>query len=113
MPAKRGEIPDWAARERQADLAWIAANLAAFESAASAGFEREGRGAIVVDTTVQPTRQGHPYGYFDQRFIEEHEDDPNILRLVRQHKPATECVVILLKKGDKTSAYRVRLPTYG
>ena len=44
-------IPDWAERERWADLAWISDNLPAFHSAASIAYEVLGRGAVVVETT--------------------------------------------------------------
>ena len=58
---RRPLIPEWAAQERLSDLAWIQENLNVFWTAAEAQYRREGRGAIVVDTTVRPTGAGNPF----------------------------------------------------
>ena len=50
MTPENKKIPDWAHRERQADLDWIAENLDVFWTAATAAFEDIGRGAIVIGT---------------------------------------------------------------
>jgi hypothetical protein len=58
---KNRDIPAWAREERQGDLGWIAENLDAFSAIASVAFEDEGRGAIVVDTTIQGSLRGTWY----------------------------------------------------
>jgi hypothetical protein len=55
MTSETHSIPDWASRERESDLAWVQENRELFRAVASLGFEDVGRGAIVVDTTLQPT----------------------------------------------------------
>jgi hypothetical protein len=105
-------IPDWAERERWADLGWITDNLLAFHSAASIAYEVLGRGAVVVDTTVVETTYrthagGHPAAYLTQEQIARYED-ADIDRLIAGYTPAEELVVILLKDAWRTSAYRVR-----
>ena len=100
-------IPDWALQEREADLGWIAENLDVFSAVASAAFEDEGRGAIVVDTTSQAMPSaGHPFGYFSQEQIEELGDE-DTSRMVAEYEPAQEFVVVLLKRDDHVSTYRV------
>ena len=100
-------LPGWARRERQSDLDWIVANLHVFVPVAEAAFKELGRGAIVVDTTSRPTREGNPFGYFPQEQLLQYEDE-DINRLVREYDPETEFVVVLLKPSDRTSSYRVQ-----
>jgi hypothetical protein len=107
MTPENPNIPDWAQRERQGDLGWIAENLDAFSAIASLAFKDEGRGAIVVDVMSQPVPgAGHPFGYFSQETIEQ-QDDEDITRMVAEYDPAQEFVVVLLKPQDRTSTYRV------
>ena len=107
MTPEHRDIPDWARRERQGDLGWIAENLDAFSAIASLAFKDEGRGAIVVDVTSQPVPgAGHPFAYFSQETIEK-QDDEDITRMVAEYDPAQEFVVVLLKPKDRTSTYRV------
>jgi len=105
---ERKHFPFWAERERAADLAWIAENMHVFWPAAQSAYNEMGRGAIVVDTTVRPTGQGHPFGYFPQEMVEQ-TDDEDVQRMVREYDPAQEIVVVLLKSQDRVSTYRVRL----
>jgi hypothetical protein len=107
MTPEHRDIPDWAQRERQGDLGWIAENLDAFSAIASLAFEDEGRGAIVVDVTSQPVPgAGHPFGYFSQEQIEElGDEDTNCM--VTEYEPAQEFVVVLLKPQDRASTYRL------
>jgi hypothetical protein len=63
---RRPQIPNWAERERTEDLAWISENLQEFWAVAHSGYESEGRGAIVVDTTTTPTDAGHLFGYVSE-----------------------------------------------
>jgi hypothetical protein len=72
MTPENPKIPDWARQERDSDLTWIAENLDVFQIAATLAFEEVGRGAIVVDTTIQPSPDaGHPFGYFSQEQVDE------------------------------------------
>jgi|CXWK01.1.fsa_nt_gi hypothetical protein len=100
-------IPDWVQRERWADLAWIADNLPAFNSAASIAYEALGRGAVVVETTYLAQDGGHPAAYLTQDQIARYED-VEINRLIAGYAPEEELVVVLLKEAQRTSAYRVR-----
>ena len=107
MTPETEDIPDWARRERQPDLAWIVENIHIFWPAATTAFEKQGRGAIVVDTTSRPAGEGNPFGYFPQEFFEQRDyEDTN--RMVAQYDPETELVVMLLKSIDRTSTYRLR-----
>lgn len=101
------DIPDWARQERETDLAWIRANLALFFPLATMAFAEHGRGAVVVDTTVQMPKQGHPAGYVPQELLAEIQDN-DLDRLIREYDPDQEFVMVLWKTGDRTSAYRVR-----
>lgn len=103
---EKRRFPDWAERERAGDLAWIHQNLHVFWPAAQLGYETVGRGAIVVDTTSRPTKEGHPFGYFDQAAIEEGGDE-DALRMVREYEPSWEFVAALLKSQGRTSTYRI------
>jgi hypothetical protein len=102
MTPEHRNIPDWARRERQADLGWMridcirAENLDVFSAIASVAFENTRRGAIVVDTTSQAMPGvGHPFGYFFQEQIEElGDEDTNCM--VTEYEPAQEFVVVLL-----------------
>lgn len=101
-------IPEWARQERQYDMTWIRENAGIFQLAAAMSFEDRGRGAIVVDTTIQPLQDtGHPFGYFSQEFVEEDFDD-DTRRMVQEYDPTQEFVLVLLKSENRTSTYRIR-----
>lgn len=106
---KKRPIPEWARRERGEDLRWIGENLHVFWPAAQAAFAELGRGAIVVDTTSQPTGEGNPFGYYPQEMIEA-KDDEDIKRMVREYDPERDLVIVLLKAEERMSSYRVHLP---
>lgn len=107
--SKERRIPDWAEGERQSDLAWIRDNLHVFTPVANEAFQQYGRGALVVDTTVQPIPGGgHPFGFYTQEQVEAY-DDEDIKRLVRQYNPRAEFVVVMLKEEGKMSSYRIRV----
>lgn len=109
MSAERRGLPEWAGRERESDLHWIKENLHLFQIAAKVAFADVGRGAIVVDTTIQPARDvGHPFGYFAQEQIHEY-GDTDVIRMVCDYDPTEEIVIVLLKTEKRTSAYRIRL----
>jgi len=107
MSPEHRRIPDWAQQDRRHDMAWIGENLHVFWPAATTAFAQQGRGALIVDTTVRPTGEGHPFGYFPQAAIEE-QNDEDIKRMVREYDPAKEFVVSLLKPADRISTYRVQ-----
>lgn len=107
MTPENRNIPDWAQRERQVDFAWIQENLDVFSAAATLAFEDAGRGAIVVDTTLQPIPgAGNPFGYFSLEQLEEQADN-DTKRMAAEYDPTQEFVLLLLKSDDRTSAYRV------
>jgi hypothetical protein len=85
-------------------------NLHVFWPAAQAGFDQFGRGALTVDTTAQPEPdKGNPMYYVMQELVDEHfgEDEQ---RMVREYRPESEFVAVLLKKLDRVSSYRVGVP---
>ena len=70
---RKPHIPEWARKERLEDLVWIAENLPEFWDAAQLGFELFGRGAVTVDTRVQPDPdKGNPMWYTTQEQIVEY-----------------------------------------
>lgn len=106
-----GGLPDWARRERQRDLEWVSDNLHVFWPVAQAAFAEQGRGAIVVDTTItaRPAGKGsggNPFGYFPQATFES-DDDEDIKRMVRAYDPTQELVIVLIKSDNRVSMYRV------
>lgn len=110
LMGKEQRMPDWARRERQRDLDWIADNFHVFSPAAAAAFREQGRGALVVDTTQRPTGAGHPFGYFPQEFLAD-KGDEDVNRMVREYEPTNEFVVVMLKPNDRMSSYRVQALT--
>jgi hypothetical protein len=100
-------ILDWVARERWTDLAWIAAHLPNFHSAASIAYETLGRGAVVVETTYRTQDGGYPVAYLTQDQIARYED-ADIDRLIAGYTPEEGLVVILFKDAQRTSAYRLQ-----
>lgn len=105
---RRRHIPEWARRERASDMAWIRENLHVFVPAATLGFDTDGRGAIIVDTTQQPVEgRGNPFVYLAQVTIDLVGDD-DVKRIVAEYDPQEELVVVLLKPQDRTSAYRIQ-----
>jgi hypothetical protein len=108
MTAEQQNMPEWARRERQRDLAWLDENIELFYFAAAAAHEGAGRGAIVVDVTSRPVPGlGHPFGYVIQEEIELAGDE-EAKRLVGEYEPATDFVVMLLKHHNRISTYRLR-----
>ena len=78
-----------------------------FWTTTTAAFEDVGRGAIFVDTTVQPIPgAGNPFAYFSQEQVEE-QGDEEARRMVAGYDSTNELVLVLLKSGDRTSTYRV------
>ena len=107
---RKPHIPEWAKQERADDLAWITENLPQFWSAAQQGFELFGRGALTVDTTLQPEPdKGNPMWYLTQEQVKDYGGQDEI-RMVAAYDPSWEFVSILLKHEDKVSSYRVGVP---
>jgi hypothetical protein len=104
--------PEWAERERLHDLAWIGENLFEFWQAAQRGYEALGRGAIAVDTTVQPNpEQGNPLFYLAQKVIPEMPFcGADEMRMVASYDPTWQFVTILIKDQQRVSSYRVGIP---
>ena len=112
MTPETENIPEWERREHQPDFTWIVEDLDVFWLFASHAFEDTGRGAIVIDTRVEPIPgAGHPVGYFSQERIEENtldsSKDERVRRMVAEYHPTQEYVLVLLRPGDNASAFRV------
>lgn len=103
-------IPDWAERERGADLAWIRENLHVLWPMARQAYDEAGRGAIFVDTTIRPSGLGHPFGYFPREMVEEY-GNADTLRMVLEYDPTREMVTVLLKTENRSSSYRIGVLT--
>jgi len=110
----RQQIPDWARRERlgasQAprDFEWIGENLDNFWPFARYACRELGRGAIVVDTTLQPAEEGgHPFGYLSGDDLAQF-NDQDTTRMVMEYDPESEFVILLWKPDDRTSTYRIK-----
>ena len=107
MNPERFTIPDWAQHEREVDLEWIDEKLEQFQKTAFSSYKEVGRGAIVVDTTDQPSLgAGIPFGYSPQEQVEAYEDE-DTNRMMGEYDPDREFVVVFLKPEDRTSTYRV------
>ena len=73
MTPEYRSISAWAQREREADLDWISENLEILWAAAKLAHEDEGRGTIVIDTTIQPIPgAGNPCTWFSQALMGDH-----------------------------------------
>ena len=104
-----GDMPDWAREEREHDLAWIVENQSSFWPEARNQFAAQGRGVIVVDTTVQPDpNAGNPMYYIPEA-VAEQTDDEEIKRQLSEYDPSREFVVMLLKPEGYASSYRVQV----
>jgi len=107
---RQPHIPEWARRERLADLAWLAENLHVFWPAAQAGYAQLGRGAITVDTMVQPVPgKGNPMWYLTQEQVSEY-FGADEMRMVSAYDSSWEFVAILLKQRNRVSSYRMGVP---
>lgn len=107
-PKWRPDVPEWAQKERLSDQLWLQDNFHILWPAAKTAFNDFGRGAIVVDTISQPIPgAGHPFGYFSREQLEEY-DDEDTKRMVREYKPKSEFVILLLKAENCNSTYRIQ-----
>lgn len=108
MSKKRRRIPAWAKKERLADMAWIAENSGLFWPAAQQQYREQGKGALVVDTTIEAPGGGHPFFYYSKQQIDEM-DNEDAQRMVREYDPLCEMVIVLLKSEERVSVYRVQV----
>jgi len=107
---RKPHIPPWAERERLGDMAWLAENMYVFWTAAQAGYEELGRGAVTVDTTARPVRGGgNPLWYVTQEQVSEY-FGPDEIRMVAAYEPQWQFVAILLKDQGRVSSYRIGIP---
>jgi len=112
MAFREREIPNWAAREREQDLAWIGENTHLLLPAAKLSYEESGRGAVIIDTNRLVERGehvGHPMFYLSAQEINKNGWLPAI-QMVREYDPSWEVVTVLLKK-NRESAYRIGVPS--
>ena len=93
--------------EQQLDLTWLAENLDIFRSVAVEAATRHGRGALAVDLVRPPVDGGNLCIYWPQNHIDAYAGEA-VCGLVREYDPEAEVVVMLLKPGDRISAYRLR-----
>jgi hypothetical protein len=107
---ERSPIPEPGEQACRDDLGWMEANLDSFWLAAQRGYAREGRGAIVADTTVTLSGAGHPFGYFPQAFLEQGGDEAT-LELIGAYDPEREFVTVLIETENQVSIYRVQVVT--
>jgi hypothetical protein len=108
METVQPAMPDWARREREIDLAWLAGNLDQVRPLAEQGHSLVGRGALVIDVTLLSEREEIPLLFCSQPTIERTGDE-DIQRLVREYDPSGEFVAVLLKLEGRVSSYRLRL----
>jgi hypothetical protein len=90
-------------------MAWLAENLHVLWPAAQSAYAQAGRGAITIDTTVQPPDRGHPFYYLTQEQLQEF-NDADVLRMVAAYDPSWELVTSLLKDQERVSHYRIGVP---
>lgn len=96
---------------RRIDLDWIEQNFDVFQAAVRKVYDHVGRGAVVIDVTMPPVDDGHPFSYWPQSDLQEKQDD-EVNRLVQEYLPQEELVVILLKPQKQVHAYRVGLASF-
>ena len=110
MPSSQERrFPGWAEEERADDLAWINENWHIFWAASQVGYERWGRGALVIDTTtviIHEAGAGSPLSYVPQEATEARNWE-ELDRLLREYDPSWEIVAVLLKERGRKSAYRL------
>jgi hypothetical protein len=78
--------------------------------AAREQYQALGRGAVVVDTTVNGwPHAGHPVWYLPEKELEPL-DEPDVKRMLLAYNPRREMVLVLLKREGRQSGYRIVLP---
>ena len=110
--SRRKEIPDWARKERVSDWAWIAENMYVLWPATQKAYQERGKGALMIDTRVvgkHEKGEGNPMYYLTEDALEQSEQYPDALRMVRAYDPTWEMIAVLMKQG-RESTYRVGVP---
>ena len=102
-------MPEWARRERASDLKWVQENMHVLWPAAEQSYIKEGRGAIVVDTTSRPNGAGNPFFYMPEAGVEKF-NDADAMRMVKAYDPDWEIVALLLKPEKRVSTYQIEVP---
>ena len=101
--------PRWAERERSGDMSWIQEILHVLAPAAREQYQQLGRGAVVIDMTVQPhPSTGYPIWYLPTQQLKSL-DESDVKRMVGAYDPEHEMVLVLLKPWGRQSAYQLRL----
>lgn len=94
-------------QEREGDLAWIGENLPLFEFVSRLAYEASGRGALMIDVTIQKAPgRGNPFGYVLQEQLAGFADE-DTMRMIQAYNPEQEFIVLLLKEQGRSSTYRV------
>lgn len=107
--------------DRAYDHSWIAPQRDRFSLLARDGFQRVGRGAVMVNLQELILRtfaeEGHPFNYHDvsPALLESREFDNetahrHLLRLVEQYNPEREFVLVLVKH-QRCTIHRLTLLT--
>ena len=103
-------LPEWAIRERQIDLAWLAKNVTTFWALAEQGYTLMGRGALLIDV-ISTAEKGETPLLFRSQITIERTGDEDVQRMVREYNPSGEFVAVLLKLEGRVSSYRLQLPS--
>lgn len=95
--------------ERETDLAWIAENHEVLASFAVENYQKQGRGAVVIDMAASdPLGQEDTFRYAPQGHLPSVRN-PHVVDLVDAYSPDEELVVILLPLGRSPANYQVPL----
>ncbi|MCC6457931.1 MAG: hypothetical protein IT328_23455 [Caldilineaceae bacterium] len=107
---QKPNIPTEVERERLHDLAWLTDNLQALWPIAQAAYTEFGRGALVTDTTIEPSDSEDVFtAYFSQAVIALF-DIEDASRMVAQYEPESQFVTVLFKAEGRVSTYRLGVP---
>ena len=85
--------------EKARELAWIREHLPAFWVTAYGGHRGQGRGAIVIDTTIEPLGEDTPFYYVPQTRFEAQEDEVSrgLAKLVEEYRPESQFVAAFIR----------------
>lgn len=91
------------------ELAWIKEHVTAFWSTAYAGYYDEGRGAVVIDTTVEPLGEDTPFYYVQHARFTDREDDVSrqVATLVTEYDPQEQFVAVFIRPGGEEQEFSI------